>query len=118
MISLTAAVFTFIIFSCSSATDPGIQLNIYSQEEVSGCYVYNQTLGVCFDVKNGSIKLTRKSTGTVLAIFQDLGQNITLYQVLDKPFIRYVTYWKWLSSVGGSATDFNDFLIPRIQHDS
>lgn len=92
MISLTAAVFTFIIFSCSSATDPGIQLNSYSQEEVSGCYVYNQTLGVCFDVKNGSIKLTRKSTGTVLAIFQDLGQNITLYQVLDKPFIRYVTY--------------------------
>ena len=68
------------------AADKALHLTSYSEDEVNGCYKHNQTLGVCFDVKTGSVKI-EKPTGEDIAVYKDLGQDMVLYQVLDQAFV-------------------------------
>jgi len=53
---------------------------------VKGCYNYNQTLGICFDVRKSSMKLL-KITGEKIVFYMDLGPNMFYYQVVDQGFI-------------------------------
>ena len=86
MAHLTVISFMLASFSCSTATDKGLQLKSYSEEGVKGSYVHNQTLGVGFDVKKGSMKIT-KTTGEGIVHYQEIGQDKFLYQGLDQAFI-------------------------------
>ena len=57
---LLATVTLFSIVAISDSTPVTQRLRLmsgYSEEEVKGCYEYNKTLGVCFDVKRGSMKI-------------------------------------------------------------
>ena len=64
----------------------GLHLTAYSEKQVKGCYNYNQTLGICFDVRKSSIKLL-KTTGEKIVFYMDLGPNMFYYQVVDQGFI-------------------------------
>ena len=70
----------------TTAEDKGLRLKSYSEGEVKGCYKHNQTLGICFDVKKGSMKIT-KTTGEGIVHYLELGQDKLFYQVLDQAFV-------------------------------
>lgn len=72
--------------TATSAADQGLHLNSYSADQVVGCYIHNQTLGVCFDIRKGFIKLL-KTTGEEIVHYMDLGPKMFLYQILDYTFI-------------------------------
>lgn len=74
-----------MIFSCVFA-DRGLQLKSSSEDEVKGCYVFNQTLAVCFNVQKDAIVI-RKSTGERLVQYHNLGPDMLYYQVMDQSFI-------------------------------
>lgn len=66
----------------------GLRLTSYSEKQVKGCYSYNQTLGICFDVRKSSMKLL-KTTGEKIVFYMDLGPNMFYYQVVDQGFIGH-----------------------------
>ena len=74
-----------MIFSCVFA-NRGLQLKSSSKDEVSGCYVFNQTLAVCFNVQKDAIVI-RKATGERLVQYYNLGPDMFYYQVMDQSFI-------------------------------
>ena len=83
------AMMTFMLVSLACpcvAADKGLHLKSYSEDEVKGCYEHNQTLGVCFDVKKGSMKI-QKTTGEVIVLYQELGQDMFLCQILGQAFL-------------------------------
>ena len=86
MARVTVITFVLVSLVCSLAADKGLRLKSYSEDEIKGCYKHNQTLGVCFDVKKGSMKIA-KTTGEEIAHYQELGPDMFLYQVLDQAFI-------------------------------
>ena len=64
----------------------GLRLTTYSEKQVKGCYSYNQTLGICFDVRKSSMNLL-KTTGEKIVFYMDLGPDMFYYQVVDQGFI-------------------------------
>ena len=74
-----------MIFSCVFA-DRGLQLKSFSEDEVRSCYVYNQTLAVCFNVQKDAIVIL-KTTGERLVQYYNLGPDMFYYQVMDQSFI-------------------------------
>ena len=56
-----ATLFSIAVISGAKLAQ-GLYLDKYSEEQVKGCYIHNQTLGVFFDVRKGFMKMT-KSTG-------------------------------------------------------
>ena len=78
--------FSIVAISDSTPVPQGLRLMSYSEEEVKGCYEYNQTLGVCFDVKKGSMKI-QKTTGEVIVYYEELGPGVFFYQVLEQAFV-------------------------------
>ena len=83
------AVMTFMLMSlaCSCvAADKALHLKSYSEDEVKGCYEHNRTLGVCFEVEKGFMKI-QKTTGEVIVLHQELGQGMFLCQILDQAFL-------------------------------
>ena len=64
----------------------GLRLTTYSEKQVKGCYNYNQTLGICFDVRKSSMQLL-KTTGEKIVFYMELGPNMFYYQVVDQGFI-------------------------------
>lgn len=86
MAFLTVITYVLASFSCSIAAEQGLHLSSYSGNEIKGCYTHNQTLGVCFDVKNGSMKIT-KTTGEEIVLYLKLGPEMFFYKVLDQAFI-------------------------------
>lgn len=74
-----------MIFSCVFA-NRGLQLKSFSEDEVRGCYVYNQTLAVCFNVQKDAIVIL-KTTGERLVQYHNLGPDMFYYQVMDQSFI-------------------------------
>lgn len=85
VLTLTTVALLSLAFCCV-ASQKGLHLRSYSEDEVRGCYEYNQTLGVCFDAKKGAMKI-KKTTGEEIVHYRDLGHDMFLYQVLDQPFI-------------------------------
>ena len=78
-----------VIVSPTAATsaDQNLHLKSYSEEQVEGCYIYNQTLGVCFDISKGFMKLL-KTTGEQIVLYKELGPKIFFYQVFGSGFYR------------------------------
>ena len=64
----------------------GLRLDSYSEERVEGCFIYNETLGICFDVRKGFMKIT-KATGEEIAFYQELSKDEFFYQILDQAFV-------------------------------
>ena len=89
MACVTVMTFVLVSLACSSAADKGLRLKSYSKDEAKGCYKHNQTFGVCFDMKRGSMKI-EKTTGEDIVHYQELGPDMFLYQVVDQDFIGYV----------------------------
>ena len=80
--------FILACLACSRvATDNGLHLKSYSEGGVKGCYEHSEALGVCFDVKQGSMKIQSKTTGVGIVHYLEIGQDISLYQILDHAFI-------------------------------
>ena len=87
MALFTALTVVLVSLACSSVVaDGGLHLKTYSEDEVKGCYEHNRTLGVCFDVKTGSVKI-EKPTGEDIVDYQELGEDMFLYKVLDQAFV-------------------------------
>ena len=82
----TVTLFSTVVISDSTPATQRLRLMSYSEEEVNGCYEYNQTLGVCFDVKKGSMKI-QKTTGEVIVYYEELGPGMFFYQVLEQAFV-------------------------------
>ena len=71
----------------SSDSEVGLRLlTTYSEKQVKGCYNYNQTLGICFDIRKSAMKLL-KTTGEKIVFYMELGPNMFYYQVVDQGFI-------------------------------
>ena len=70
----------------ATSSDQGVNLESHSEQQVKGCYNYNQTLGICFDVPKGFMKLLKK-TGEAIVFYQELGLNMPYYNILDQGFI-------------------------------
>ena len=82
----TVPLFSIVAISDSTPVTQGLHLLSYSEEEIKGCYEYNQTLGVCFDVKKGSMKI-QKTAGEVIVYYEELGPGMFFYQVLEQAFV-------------------------------
>ena len=79
--------FVAILFSIeANSGDRALHLKSYSEEQVEGCYIHNQTLGVCFDISKGFMKLL-KTTGEQILLYKELGPQMLFYEVLDQAFI-------------------------------
>jgi len=66
----------------------GLDLERYSEKQIKGCYYYNNTLGICFDIQQDLMKLL-KTTGEIIFVDQDLHPDSFFYQVLDQAFLGY-----------------------------
>lgn len=85
--------FTTLLVSARNFADPrdvvqGLNLKSYNDEQVKGCYYYNETLGICFDIQQHSLKLL-KTSGEIIFVDEDLYPDSFFYQVLDQAFIGY-----------------------------
>ncbi|KAL9955006.1 hypothetical protein ACROYT_G042602 [Oculina patagonica] len=83
----------------------GLHLESYSEQQVKGCYNYNQTLGICFDVCKGFMKLLKK-TEREIVFFQEYGSNMFYYEILDRGFIGH-----------GASMIYVPDNIPRVPHE-
>ena len=87
MLLVAATLCSVVASSDSEATVPqGLRFQSYSEKQVKGCYDYNQTFGICFDVRQGFMKLL-KTTGKKIVTYFKLGPNMFYYQVMDQGFI-------------------------------
>jgi len=75
-------------FAESKDAIQGLDLEKYSEKQVKDCYYYNNTLGICFDVQQHSMRLL-KTTGENIFVDQDLYPDSFFYQVLDQAFLGY-----------------------------
>ena len=87
LIISVAAVLCYIAVSsdCKSNVQ-GLHLDSHSEQQVKGCYNYNKTLSICFDVRKGFMKLL-KTTGEAVVSYQELGSNMFYYNILEQGFI-------------------------------
>ena len=67
--------------------DSDLVLSENSKLETRGCYHYNRSLSLCFDIQPGSIKLETQD-GRTLVFDQLLGQDESLLQILGARFLR------------------------------
>jgi len=81
-----ATQYSIVAVSHSKPASQGLHLQSFSEEKVKSCYEHNQTLGVCFDVKKGSMKIA-KTTGEEIVHYQELGPVMFFYQILDQAFV-------------------------------
>ena len=86
MLQLVSSVVALLFSIAATSANEGLHLKSYSEAQVEGCYVHNQTMGVCFDIGKGQIKLL-KTTGKQILLYRKLGPDMFLYQVLDQGFI-------------------------------
>ena len=69
-----------------TAVDQGLRLQSYSADYVEGCYVHNKTLSVCFDIREGFMKLL-KANGDEMVLYMDLGPEMFYYNIMGQGFI-------------------------------
>ena len=83
---LFVAIVLCSMVAISDSMSTGLRLNSYSEEQVDGCYIHNQTLGICFDAQKDSIKIA-KTTGEELVVYLKFDKDMFYYQILDQGFI-------------------------------
>ena len=76
----------FSIAATSDSANQGLHLKSHSEAQVEGCYIHNETMGVCFDVSKGHMKLL-KTTGEQILLYREFSPDMLFYQVLDQAFI-------------------------------
>ena len=87
IVLVTAVVLCSLMLSCDcKPTVQGLRLENYSEQQVKGCYDYNQTLSICFDVGKDFMKLATK-TGEEIVFHLELGPNMFYYNALGQGFI-------------------------------
>ena len=86
MLQLVSSVVVLLFSIAVTSANEGLHLKSHSEAQVEGCYIHNQTMGVCFDVGKGHVKLL-KTTGEQILLYRELGPNMLFYQVLDQAFI-------------------------------
>lgn len=77
------------MFAVSASTPTGLRLDSFSEDQVKGCYIHNQTLGVCFELEKDSMKIT-KTNGEQVVFYTKLDHDLLYYQILDQGFIGWV----------------------------
>ena len=86
MLQLAGSVVVLLSSIEATSANEGLHLKSNSETKVEGCYIHNQTMGVCFDIGKGHIKLL-KTTGEQILLYRELGPDMMFYQVLDQAFI-------------------------------
>ena len=88
MLQLASSIVVILLFINITATSANqrLRLKSHSEAQVEGCYIHNETMGVCFDIGKGHMKLL-KTTGEQILLYRELGPDMLLYQVLDQAFI-------------------------------
>ena len=86
IISVAAVLFSLMLSSDGKPAVQGLHLERHSEEQVKGCYNYNQTLSICFDVGKDFMKLATQ-TGEEIVFHMELGPNMFYYNVLGQGFI-------------------------------
>jgi len=61
IISVVAVLFPLMLSSDGKPAVQGPHLESYSEVKVKGCFNYNQTLGICFDVGKDVMKLATQT---------------------------------------------------------
>lgn len=91
IVSVAAVVLCSLMlcFDCKPTAVQGLRLENYSEQQVKGCYDYNQTLSICFDVGKDFMKLATK-TGEEIVFHLELGPNMFYCNVLGQGFIGWV----------------------------
>ena len=77
------------MFAVSASMSTVLRLDSYSEDQVKGCYIHNQTLGVCFELEKDSMKIT-KTNGEQVVFYTKLDHDLLYYQILDQGFIGWV----------------------------
>ena len=85
-LKVASVVVILCLIGTVSADRLALNFKSYSEEKVEGCYIHNQTLGVCFDIGKGLMNLL-KTTGEQIVLYKELGPKTIFYQVLDQAFI-------------------------------
>lgn len=84
---LTVVVFCCSVASCDcKSSTQAFHFEDYSEQRVKGCYYHNQTLGICFDIEQGSIKLM-ETAGRIIVLYQKLGTDTFYYKIIDQDFL-------------------------------
>ena len=83
---LFVAVVLCSMVAISDSMPTGLRLDSYSEEQVKGCYIHNQPLGVCFDAQKDSMEIA-KTTGEEVVVYLKLDKDTFYYQVLNQGFI-------------------------------
>ena len=86
MLQLASLVVAILFSMAASSADQGLHLKSHSEDQVEGCYIHNQTMGVCFDISKGFMRLL-KTTGEQILLYKEFGPEMLSYQVLDQAFI-------------------------------
>lgn len=86
VILASVVLFSTVAISDSKPAVQGLRFDSYSEEQAKGCYIHNQTLGVCFDVQKGFMEIA-KTTGEEIVLYMELGPDTMFYQVLDQAFV-------------------------------
>ena len=79
------------MFGVSASMSTELRLDSYSEDQVKGCYIHNQTLGVCFELEKDSMKIT-KTNGEQVVFYTKLDHDMLYYQILDQGFIGWVFF--------------------------
>ena len=86
MLQLASSIVAILSFKTGSSANQGLHLKSHSEAQVEGCYIHNETMGVCFDIGKDQMKLL-KTTGEQILLYRDFGPDMLFYQVLDQAFI-------------------------------
>lgn len=102
---LTVVVFCCSVASCDcKSSTQAFHFEDYSEQRVKGCYYHNQTLGICFDIEQGSIKLM-ETAGRIIVLYQELGTDMFYYKIIDQDFLGR-----------GSSLFYIPKAIPKVSH--
>lgn len=86
MLQLASSIVAILFSIAAISANQGLHLKSHSEAQVEGCYIHNETMGVCFDIGKRHMKLL-KTTGEQILLYRELGPEMLFYQVLDQAFI-------------------------------
>lgn len=100
-----------------TAVDKGLLFKSFSADHAEGCYIHNKTLGVCFDIQEGFIKLL-KANGDEMVLYMDLGPEMFYYHILDQGFIGHGPSFVHVpANIPRSPDALREFLRRSSQND-
>lgn len=83
------SVICFIAYSIAPAPTCDttfLRVERLSNDYTKGCYSHNTTMGLCFDIRPGYIRLSKKNNGENIVLFYEIGGKLFYYKILDHSF--------------------------------